>query len=167
MGKESCARKQKPHTIVNLDDGGRRPNHKLEPHVPRTDGRGEGDRVVLEGAGAKVAGVDRVHGGVVQHDAHEAVAAVVEVGAEREAVRAAHGEGRQVLVQAGGVQGGGRVDGARLVELVREGGVVAGGGEGVFGVDGVCGDPGAEAAFEAAVGDEVVRGSGRARRGWG
>ncbi|KAI4286598.1 MAG: hypothetical protein L6R35_004146, partial [Caloplaca aegaea] len=72
----------------------------------------------------------------------------------------------EVLIHGRWIQARVRVLWAQLVELVGEAGGVAGGGDGVFGVENVFGDPGGETAFEAAIADGVVGGTG-GLTGWG
>ena len=143
---------------------------ELEHQIQRTGRRRERDRVVLERPGAEVARVDRVHGDLIQHDAHEALVrgASVEVGPERQPVRLAHRD-EQLLAQTRRVRA--RVGGqwAVLVVFVGEGGVVAGGTDGVGAAVQVCSDPRVDAAFETAVLDYAVGGAGSAGSGghWG
>ena len=157
------------HTIINLEDRISLTIEELKAQIERIDRRRESYRIIIEKPSLIIARIDRVHRLMIQHHTYKAFrsGALVKVGSECELVLLPHRDG-QVLVHARRMRTRGRTDGAHLIELVREIGTVAGGGEGMFRVGNIFGDPRRKAAFETTILDNAVDiqgGAGSARRG--
>lgn len=153
--------------VINLNHRIIFSSNEIKPQFRLVRSRNKLHQIILEGTRPLVARIHGIHRTTIEHDAYKAFirGALIEEGPEPQVVRDAADE-PEVLIHGRWIQARVRVLWAQLVELVGEAGGVAGGGDGVFGVENVFGDPGGETAFEAAIADGVVGGTG-GLTGWG